>query len=322
MNLISKGDLIDLYHKIHERGLQFILDKFSFSSAKRRYNTWKNLHASSSNWWDIEAIQKRWNEKITGNPGYEYENYVVEKHLQHQEDLTLLSIGCGTGSHEIKFGLTGAFKTIIGLDIATGPINYAIKTAENLNLKNVEFVESTFENYQSDVKFDIVLFHASLHHFSNIRSVLDKTNSLLAANGRVIIHEYVGPNRFQFSKERMNNINMALSKIPIHYTKRQFSNVYKKKVYVPGLLRMIVADPSEACNSEVIVRKLHEKFECLEEKKMGGDILHLLLKDIAHNFNPETTEATATLKYLFDFEDDYMKSKTYTDFMFGIYRKK
>lgn len=322
MNLISVTDLVDLYHKIHERGVLFILDKFSFSRKKRVYNTWKNVSENSSSWWIIESVQRRWNEKITGDPAIAYEIYVTEHYFQHQNGLTLLSVGCGTGSHEIKFAETRAFKKIIGLDIAPGPLRSAMASARELKLDNVEFVESSFEDYSTTQKFDVVLFHSSLHHFQDIYETLEKANLLLSEKGIVIINEYVGPNRLQFSKERINSINEALKKIPIQLKKRQFTGFYKNKVYAPGLLRMIVADPSEACSSENILAALHEGFTTLEEKKIGGDILHLLLKDIAHNFLPETTETTTVLKFLFDYEDEYIKSKDHADFMFGIYKKK
>ena len=60
----------------------------------------------------------------------------------------------------------------------------------------------------------------------------------------------------------------------------------------------------------------------MEEKKIGGDILHFVLKDIAHNFLSTSPEAVITLQRLFKTEDDYIASKKYSDFMFGIYQKK
>jgi len=50
---------------------------------------------------------------------------------------------------------------------------------------------------------------------------------------------------------------------------------------------MFLVDPSEAVDSESILPSLHENFKVLEEKKIGGDILLILLKDIAHNFLDE-----------------------------------
>ena len=84
---------------------------------------------------------------------------------------------------------------------------------------------------------------------------------------------------------------------------------------------MILSDPSEAVNSENILQKIRLKFKVLEEKPYGGNILHLTLKDISHNFLKESDECKELLDALFKIEDDFLQGNNESDFIFGIYSK-
>ena len=122
MGLISVGDFIDLFYKIKGRGMKFIFGKISLMPANRTKNTWNNIDPNSSNWWIIEAVQKRWNKLITGNEELEYEDYVSEKYLHNKNRISILSIGCGGGEHEIKFARYNNISKVTGIDIAANPL--------------------------------------------------------------------------------------------------------------------------------------------------------------------------------------------------------
>ncbi len=82
---------------------------------------------------------------------------------------------------------------------------------------------------------------------------------------------------------------------------------------------MIIADPSECVDSAAIKKAVHNMFKTEEEAELGGNLLMLLLKDIAHHFVNE--KANMVLEHLFTIEDEYLK-KNSSDFIFGVYRKK
>lgn len=322
MGLISVGDFIDLFYKIKGRGMKFIFGKISLMPANRTKNTWNNIDPNSSNWWIIEAVQKRWNKLITGNEELEYEDYVSEKYLHNKNRISILSIGCGGGEHEIKFARYNDISKVTGIDIAKEPLKLAQQKADALHLRNILFENTSFEKFVPKETFDVILFHSSLHHFKNISSTLSKANNMLCDKGLVIINEYTGPNMFQFGKEREVFLNKTLKSVPANLKRRLNSQRIKKTIYEPGIIRMYIADPSEACNSSAIMECLNRQFNVIEEKKSGGDILHFVLKDIAHNFLSGKPEARSTLQDLFKIEDDYIAGKKYSDFMFGIYQKK
>ena len=70
---------------------------------------------------------------------------------------------------------------------------------------------------------------------------------------------------------------------------------------------MILADPSEAINSESIIPSLNKMFDLVEEKPYGGNLLHLILNDISHHFINNNSETTELLNYLFKQEDKFIK---------------
>jgi ubiquinone/menaquinone biosynthesis C-methylase UbiE len=319
---ISKGDLIDLFFKIKQKGTTQILSKFRFSNRARTKSKW-NTVSGSSDFWIIPRLREHWNEKCTGNPKVEYADYLVSKYLSHSKDLKMLSVGCGSGGRERKFGKYQNFASIEGIDMAENKINEARESASKLGMNNINYHVGDFLDFQFESEsYDVILFNSSLHHFNQINTFLKtKVKPLLKKDGLLVIHEYVGPNRLQWTKYQLERANHLLNQIPKKYKTRANSRALKTKNYRPGLFRMLLIDPSEAIDSESIIPSIHQHFETLEEKKMGWDILQVLLKDISHNFLGTDTETEKILAFLMEAEDRYMTETGRSDAVFGIYQK-
>ncbi|MBN1924616.1 MAG: class I SAM-dependent methyltransferase, partial [Prolixibacteraceae bacterium] len=304
---ISVGDFIDLYYKIQLKGQSKILSKFSFSRTARTATKW-NTAGGSSDFWIIPEVRRRWNEKCTGDPNLEYEDYVVQKYFTNQNGLKLLSVGCGSGARERKFARYPVFSSIEGIDLAGSLIEKARKEAVKQQFNNIKYHAGNFLIYDFEPgSFDVILFNSSLHHFDQIDSFLEtKVLPLLKDEGHLIVFEYVGPNRLQWSKSQLIRVNDILKEIPEKYRVRINGKSVKKRAYRPGLLRMKLVDPSEAVDSESIVTSLHKHFHVVEEKKLGWDITHILFKDIAHNFVNDNPETKKLIRYIFDEEDKFL----------------
>lgn len=319
--LITKGDIIETYFKVKQRGIEYIFSKFSINKNTRIKNTFNQVNIDSSNYWIIPEIKEHWNKIITGNPHQEYADYVVEKYFKHDTNLKMLSFGCGAGSHEIKFAKHSNFSEITGIDLAPKLIEEANKNAQQNNLKNLQYEVGNIYNCNFDDNFfDVILFHSSLHHFKNLEKLLGEiVKKTLKKNGLLIIHEYVGPDRIQWTNEQLNDVNFILSTFSSKYKKRFKLNVIKTKAYRSGKLRMIASDPSEAVESSTILPTIHKYFKVEEEKYLGGNLLMPLFKDIAHNFIDGSDETKSILQQVFDKEEVFLKTHQ-SDFVFGIYR--
>lgn len=321
-NLFNTGDFIDFYYRIRQRGFSFLNQKFKINKLKRTINTFNSTDFATSNFWDIPKVNERLNNKITGNPLLEYPDYVYDKYLKRKNNLKLLSIGCGTGSYEIKFAKYLNFAEIHGIDIAPKRIEYANEQAIRLGYKNLHYSVANINKMElKNNNYDVILFHSSLHHFNNLDYLIGKKiKKALKDDGILIINEYAGPNRFQFPITQIDSINQLLMQIPVEYRKILYTNCIKSKIWTPGRIRIYLSDPSEAINSEIILDTIHSYYNVLEEKLLGNNILMLFFKDIAHNFLENTDETNNLLEYIFTYEDEYLKSHK-SDFVFGIYRK-
>jgi ubiquinone/menaquinone biosynthesis C-methylase UbiE len=322
-NIISAGDFIDIYQKLLHKRPSFFLKKLHISSTSRVINTWDANENPPIHWWSIPKVNERWNKIITGEPNMDFPDYVINKYLKNKQKLRMISPGCGTGHTEIKFAKYNCFSRIEGFDLSSSRIHLANKSSKKLGLNNLFFSveEAHKHNFRSN-KYDIVLFNSSLHHFNNLKIILEKTYNSMKYDGLLIINEYTGPNRFQWTDEQLKKANHYLNKIPFQYRKFWQSNRIKKKIYRPGLLRMILSDPSEAVNSEEILPQIRKKFKKLEEKPYGGNLLHLIFKDISHNFIENKNDINKILNFLFKAEDTFIEKNNQSDFIFGVYTKR
>lgn len=319
---LSVGDFIDLYYKIGQKGYSKFFSKFRLSGKQRTATKWNNV-VGGSDFWVIPEVRARWNEKSTGDENLTYEDYVVRKYFESKKGLRLLSVGCGAGARDRKFAKYDCFDSVEGIDLAGNLIRQAKSEAKKLNIDKLKYHEGNFLNYTFEPQsFDVILFNSSLHHFNNIDLFLSKrVRALLKPDGYLIVFEYVGPKRLQWTKKQIFEVNRLLKTLPNAYKLRSNGKSIKNKAYRPGILRMKLVDPSEAVDSESIVPALHKHFKINEEHQLGWDITHVLFKDIAHNFVNNKAETKQLIAQIFDAEDKFLEQTGSSNAIFGVYQK-
>lgn len=323
MRLFTTDDILETVLKVKQRGLAYIISKVNPNPLARTRSTFDDEALTQSSWWIVPAVRARWNEKISGDPNRSYESYVVEKYLRGRTGLALLSLGSGVCSHELAFATHSEFESVRCVDIAATLLHQAAGVAQERGLTNMQFEVADIDTlvFGTDC-YDAVLFHSALHHFRDVPSILSKIRTALRPDGLLIINDYVGPNRLQWLPAQLKESNRILrAELPATYRRRFGVDWLKTAVSGPGLLRMIVSDPSEAVDSEQIIPELQRHFTAMEECAVGGNLLALVLKDIAHNFLDNSSETQALLQRLFDLEDQFLQH-TPSDILFGVYRKK
>ena len=321
-NIINIDDFYDLYYKIQQQGLNVITNRIGISQKSRIKRLWDKNNNPPINWWAIPQVEKRWNKLISNNCNINYQDYFIEKYLKNKENLILLSPGCGNGIKEIKYARHSQFKLVECFDMSSKQVNIAKENARKKSLKNMMFSINDLATFKFKKNhYDVIIFDMILHHIKDVSSILEKVKYSLKNDGLLLVNEYVGPNRFQYTKEQLIKSNQILKKIPKNYRKRWNSHSFKTTVYKPGILRMILADPSEAINSESILPSLNKMFSLIEEKLYGGNLLHLILNDISHHFISVNSETIELLNYLFEKEDEFIKKYKVSDFAFCIYKK-
>ncbi len=318
----SIGDLVDSYYRFKRNGIQFFLSRIGISSGKRTKAAWNGvIERTDVSWWEIPAIRKRWNFLQTGNSGKNWKEYLFEKYFAGVSELVVLSPGCGTGEKEILLAQFSQIKIVDAFDIAESRINNAKVNAKKKSVEKVNFFVADISSFDfGKGKYDLIIFDSFLHHVKDLRGVLLKAKEALKNNGLLVVDEYVGQNRFQWKDEQLNLANKLLKALPEEMKKRT-NGIVKNKIYRPGIIRMIISDPSEAINSASIREELGKEFLPVETHNYGGNILQLLLKDIEHNFLDDSEKTQKILNSIFEAEDEFIRNEK-SDFLFGIYKAK
>lgn len=319
MKIVSLEDIRDVYLKSIQRGNGFILSKLSLSRERRTKSSFNDTNIDGSNWWQIPLVRKRWNHLITGNKDITYEKYAAN--IISDKKIKMLSIGSGVCSHEMEFAKLNPGWEITCMDYSEKLLQSAERIANKEGLTNIRFLAKDMYKYTLPANYyHIIFFHSSLHHFKHLEKFLERVHNSLKLSGKLIINEYVGVNRLQYSREQLREINNCLALLDKQQRKMYKSSIYKNRYYGPGILRMIISDPSECIESQKILPVIHGKFKTIEEKGYGGNLLMPVLKDISHNFIEPNEQNKKALNKIFTYEDRYLKNHK-SDFVFGIYEK-
>jgi 2-polyprenyl-3-methyl-5-hydroxy-6-metoxy-1,4-benzoquinol methylase len=109
--------------------------------------------------------------------------------LQKTERPRLLEVGCGPGHVCLELARNGL--DVTGVDLSAECIRVAQSVADEdpWRSERGSLIYRHGDLFSVDAEFDAVLFTASLHHFSNIDTVLDHVACLLAPAGLVIADE-------------------------------------------------------------------------------------------------------------------------------------
>lgn len=324
-NLINKYDFVRICEKIRRGYFYEILPKLTSGKLGRVKKSWKHTETNQSNWWDVPAIINRWNLLITGNPDLSPQEYFSRKYFSQKKNIKGLSIGCGIGQNELKWIKSINFERLIAHDLSSERIAFAKRQAEREGYSQIlHFLISDFFDLEViDDEYDVIIAEGALHHLKPLNEVLLRIKRMLKKDGYLLVNDFIGPSRFQWTDRQLEIVNGLLAIIPHRYRKRIRSGSIKKRQYKPGRLSMILNDPSEAVESSNILPLLKEYFDILELKEYGGTILHLLMHEIAHNFISNDEKSERILHLCFEVEDLMLKLKEIqSDYVFLIGQKK
>ncbi len=296
------------YEKVIKEAVEIITDH---STKVEKY--WSGIDAeahygSDVYWMANRHVEKHYQEMATGGEANKHwVNYVVEKYFPLSKNCDrLLSLGCGDGELERHLHQLNTFQRIEGLDISRTRIEKATRLAHEQNCINVEYRISDVERDGLPVnKYDAVFFNSSLHHFEGIDALLAQTANRLKPDGFLVLYEYVGPNRLEYSEKEKAILRELFDKIPEKYRVSLARHDYGRLIREPLFfdpLEVARADPSEAINSEAIIPAVHKHFHVVEYNKIGGTVLHVLLQNIAGHFRESDKESMEILQFLFEQE--------------------
>ncbi len=174
-------------------------------------------------WWEAgPEIRKYRNRQVSGNPDINWVQYTLGKYFNARLPLArCISLGCGAGGLERELASYGAFQHCDAYDVSEGAIRLARERADQLGITNITYhVADINELTLPPNSYDAVWVSQAMHHFEALEHIDRQIRMTLRPEGLFILHDYVGPNRFQFPSRQKEIANLCLSLLPVQYRVR------------------------------------------------------------------------------------------------------
>lgn len=210
----------------------------------------------------------------------------------------VLELGCGNGDLVIDLRSTDFADSFHGLDLAEVGLATARRRVAEKDWDNVTFASADLNHLELQPGCaDMVLAQSSIHHVENLEGLFAQVARALApGRGLFAIHEYVGPNRWQFTTAQMLITNGLLWLMPARLKRRVGAAPPKQRIGRPTVEQMIAMDPSEAVRSAEIEGVFRRFFEVEQRVDHGGGISVLVLDEIISNFRREDPTSVRWMK--------------------------
>ena len=150
----------------------------------------------------------------SGDAGCDWLTYVEFHHLAPALDRALV-LGCGA-SGWLERALAGRhrFRSIVACDFAQDSVERARARAEEAGVTNIDYRVLDLERDSLDGPYDAIFANDVLHHIADLEGLYLRIDGALKPSGKFIFNEYVGPNRFQYSDERIDLVNRYFRLLP------------------------------------------------------------------------------------------------------------
>jgi len=218
-----------------------------------------------------------------------------------------LSICCGSGYVERQALELGMARAMEGTDISEDALEIARKSAEGLP---ITYRQLDLNNDELEPeRYDFAVSAAGLHHVTNLEHCLHQLWRSLKPGGLLLMNEFVGPDRFQWTDRQLEEINKLFEPLPAEKRHSILTGVTSERIERRPLAYMIEADPSEAVRSSEIVGIVSLFFEPSVVKEFGGTVLHPMLEGIAGNFDMQDEDDRAVVRSLIEAEERLVSSR-------------
>lgn len=243
-------------------------------------------HMEKLVWTASPTVRRYLHRLVSGQPDCDWVTYTEWKHLPARIERGLV-LGCGSGWLERAIASRGRFDSIVACDFAADTVARAREEAARLKIDSIEYRVIDLEHEPLDGPYGAVFVNDALHHITDLEGIYLRIHDALAANGKLLFSEYVGPNRFQYTEERMDLVNRYFRMLPDplrldHVTGRLLWR--RERLSAEQVAK---EDPTEAIRSEDVLPLAQQRFRTEAIYPYGGGLLNPLLFGIVPNFHED-----------------------------------
>jgi len=178
-----------------------------------------------------------------------------------------LSIGCGSGPLEPQLVERKIAKDVDAFDGSVASLHVARRGADasgfgaHIRYFALDFNEAVLPRR----RYDIIIFHQSLHHVAKLEKLYRAVLYALKPDGYLYLDEFIGPSRHEWNDARLAPHQAIFTSIP-------------KELRTVDVLPMPVQpdDPSEAFRSSEIMEQLRIGFRVEAMRGYGGNVLSVI----------------------------------------------
>lgn len=259
-------------------------------------------HPGSPFWVPSAVLQRHLNRTATGDPENDWLTHVRAKHLPREISRTLV-VGCGDGFIERALARMVGVGAILGVDSDVAAVGRARRQAERRGMRRISYavLDPDAEALPAG-PWDAIIVHDVLHHVARLEETFARVHKTLSPRGQLIFVEYVGPDRFQYSDERMELIQRYFRLVPERLRKDpDTGRIPWRRERIDAVL-LAREQPFEAAQSLEILPLARKSFAAEAEYPGGGGLIHPLLSGLARNFGQAPAEEERLLQVLCDAE--------------------
>jgi SAM-dependent methyltransferase len=247
-------------------------------------------------WMASPAVLLHLNERATGHPARDWLSGWARRYFIGA-DLKVLVIGCGEGWLERAVAGWPEVAHVEAVDVAESAVARAREESEKLALTNISYRVADLNGEELPPSaYDVVVAHSILHHVSALEHLLAQIERSLTGEGILIVNEYVGPARFQFSDEILDAINELFVCLPPRLRRSQLEGRMYERRERPDRDTVVAADPSEAVRSDELPEQIRSRFTVFDDRNIGGTLLQQLLYDVVQNFRFEDSRERSMIE--------------------------
>jgi len=237
-------------------------------------------------WNDLPAAQAHLNSIVSGSRDMDWMQYVKARYAPRPFKKGL-AIGCGDGHIERQMLDAGIAAAFDAFDCSEHSVEHAIRERGG---RPITYQVATFDEFQPEGSYDLIVNVAALHHVDNLEQLLKKLHAALLPEGIFVNYDYIGPNRNQYTDEHLRLMEEANRRLP-----ERFRSKHPLRLPVGDFIR---GDITEAIHAFEILPAFREFFEIIEYRELGGGLAYQILWNNIDEFLKGGREADAALSDL------------------------
>jgi SAM-dependent methyltransferase len=245
----------------------------------------KVTEAPPRNWWHSEKCRSYLNAAISSTPGSLGPISAIRQAFPGRVFGRAVSVGCGTGAKEISYLTEGLVASFDLWDLAEGRLQLAKKAGLDRGVGDRIEIHCGNAFASSQRRYDLVHWDHSLHHMSDVAAALSWSRAVTNEGGIIVINDYVGPTRLQWTRREVAAANEFLAAIGSPERISESTMISR--------LRMWLRDSSEAPQSDRICGAVEQMGHRL--RPIGGTLLNILGSVVVSRHDDEDPQIDALI---------------------------